>query len=435
MANNERVSQLIELFAADLKSEDIFLVTDMSQRESKKLELGQLLLFFENSGSFNAFNATNADTASYVAAGNVDGVVAAANVASQSISSSWAFRAISSSYADDASTASYATWCATSTVNADTASFLKYLGTPNGTASYAVRGALADNASSAFSLFYNGTPNGTASWAIRANNSNISDTASFANNFQIGSGAAGGDGLTNVLSMIGAINDGVSLFVSGTIDDGKFYIRTFDNGTEPILFQSWNVDGGAVPVDRVSINYRNANSGSTVMTVHGEITASSYTSSISNAVGFMGTASFAETASYVSAYNSPVKAWACVTWSAGKTTPQVFQNYNISTFTFLNFFTSAGSATYYMLPTTWSQYAVTFVTPTSNENYIVMGNGMSPYQYPEIAQIFCHPIHGRRTTTGFTMSVVTQGSNDWFTRTSGSYPLDEYPFINFQVIG
>jgi hypothetical protein len=101
----------------------------------------------------------------------------------------------------------------------------------------------------------------------------------------------------------------------------------------------------------------------------------------------------------------------------------------------LNFFTSAGDGGYYILPTTWSQYGVTFTSPTSNADYIVMGSGMAPYRYPEVAQVLCHPIHGRRTTTGFTMSVVTQGVNDWFTITSGSYPLDEYPFINFQVIG
>jgi len=433
MPNNERVSQLIELFAADLHSEDLFLVTDMSQRESKKLEMGQLLLFIENSGSFNAFNANFAATASYVAGGNVDGMVDVANISSQSLSASWAAVALSSSYATTASFATFALSTLTGVTSADTASFLKYTGVPNGTASYAIKAAASDTTTTAFNLFYNGTPNGTASWAVRASNSDNSLTSSYADSFSVGPWSS--TSTVYPLTIRGSGNDWASLFVSGTVDSGIFYIRTYDNGTEPIIFQTYDANGGAVPVNRVSINYRNANSGSTVMTVHGEITASSFTSSISNAVGFLGTASFAETASYISVFNNPIKAWACVTWSVGKSTPKVFQNSNINTFTFLNFFTSAGNATYYILPTTWSQYGVTFTSPTSNTDYIVMGSGMSPYQYPEVAQVFCHPIHGRRTTTGFTMSVVTQGSNDWFTITSGSYPLDEYPFINFQVIG
>ena len=168
MPNNEKVSSLLELFATDVESRDIFLVTDMSQRESKKLEVGQLLLFIENSGSFLAYDSFHAATASYILASGIDGVVAVAANASHSISSSWTSFGVSSSYANTSSFAFFASSSANN--NADTASFLKYTGTPNGTASYSMNSLAADSSTTAYNLFYNGLPNGTASLAISASN-------------------------------------------------------------------------------------------------------------------------------------------------------------------------------------------------------------------------------------------------------------------------
>lgn len=174
---NERVSQLVDLLASDIQPDDVFLVTDMSQRESKKLEVGQLLLFIENSGSFFAYHSTISDTASYVLASNIVGTVATSLNASQSVSSSWADNAGSSSYASLANTASYSNFCVTSTTNAQTASFLQYTGTPNGTASFAINSQFSATATTALSLFYNGNPNGTASYAISASSTLLANNA------------------------------------------------------------------------------------------------------------------------------------------------------------------------------------------------------------------------------------------------------------------
>lgn len=179
---NERVSQLTELFAPEITTDDIFLVTDVSQRESKKLEVGQLLLFIESSGSFLAYHAVNADSASYVKASGIDGVIAFATNASQSISSSFTNTSQSSSYAVNSTSSSYSSFCVTSTSTSDTASFLKYTGVFNGSASYALKASIADSATQAINLFYNGTPNGTASYAITASNTLSSSYAITASN-------------------------------------------------------------------------------------------------------------------------------------------------------------------------------------------------------------------------------------------------------------
>jgi hypothetical protein len=186
-SNNEKVSDLLELYATDIQSNDILLSTDMSVRESKKLEIGQLLLFIESSGSFFAYDSTHAGTASYILASGISGIVSAASNASQSISSSWANTAVSSSYSATSSLAILA--LASLNNNAITASFLQYSAIPNGTASYSITSLNANAATTAYSLYYNGQPNGTASWAVSASNvvstsysvaSSNSNTASFA---------------------------------------------------------------------------------------------------------------------------------------------------------------------------------------------------------------------------------------------------------------
>ena len=180
MANNERVSQLIGLSASDLQTEDILLITDMSQKESKKLELGQMLLFIESSGSFIAYTSLQADTASYISVNNIDGIVPVALVASQSISASFATRAMSSSYATNTSTSSYSAFCNISITNSDTASYLKYSGNPNGTASYALNALASDVSTNSQFLIYTGGNNGTSSYAINARSSSYAVTSSYA---------------------------------------------------------------------------------------------------------------------------------------------------------------------------------------------------------------------------------------------------------------
>jgi hypothetical protein len=180
MSNNEKVSDLLPLYASDLQPNDILLATDMSVRESKKLEVGQLLLFIESSGSFLAYDSAHANTASYILASGIDGTVATAANASHSISSSWADQANSSSHAINSNSSSYSLLCVVT--DSDTASFLKYTGTVNGTASYALTSSYANASANTLRLLYFGVDNGTASYAITSSNSNTSSYSVIATN-------------------------------------------------------------------------------------------------------------------------------------------------------------------------------------------------------------------------------------------------------------
>jgi len=179
---NERVSQLQDLFASDMDPSDLFLVTDVSMKESKRMNMGQLLSYIEGSGSFDAAHSTNADTASYVEPSAIDGTVATALNASSSVSASAAVNARSSSYAFNSTTASYSAFCVVSQTTANSASYLIYTGIVNGTASYAVQALNANVATTALNLNYNGTPNGTASFAITASNVATASNAITASN-------------------------------------------------------------------------------------------------------------------------------------------------------------------------------------------------------------------------------------------------------------
>jgi hypothetical protein len=185
MSNNEKVSDLIELDAPEIQSNDVLLVTDMSQLESKKLPVGQLLTYIESSGSFLAYYASNAATASYVLANNIAGIIPLAINSSQSISSSWSTLSNTSSYAINASSSSYSSFCVITSSTTNTASYLLYSGTPNGTASYAVNSGIANISQNAGFLIYNsGSNNGTASYAITSLSSlssSYSTTASYIN--------------------------------------------------------------------------------------------------------------------------------------------------------------------------------------------------------------------------------------------------------------
>ena len=356
---NKKVSQLIELDASDLQLDDLFLIQDVSVKESKKMEVGTMVLYLQNSGSLstNALHAINSDSASYILGSNVDGLV---NSAFNASTSSWANKTISSSYADTASVALTTITCVTNATTADSSSYLIY-SVNNGSASYAVNAGVTDAAQTAYYLYYNGQPNGTASWAVNAvNTSNnlISDTASY-----------------------------------------LLYIPGYSNGTSSYA------------------------------------TSSEYAVTASYAVttSYSNTTSYAITASYIT--NTSIKAFAQITWSTGVASPHITMQNNISSFTYLDKFTNAGDPSHYVSPSTWSQFGVIFSAPLDNTNYMVMGDGYQPYILPERAGIIVHPIHSNRTTGGFTMSINTANSSDFYTTTSGVYPNDEYGYINFQVLG
>jgi hypothetical protein len=167
---NEKVSQMTVLTAAEVASDDIFLVGDVSANESKKITSDQLLTFIESSGSFIAVSAGIANTASYILGSNVDGAVDSASFASFVLSSSHALRA------NFASTASFFSASVGSVFT--TASFLLYTApSSNGTASYALTSGTSLTSTTAANLSYTGAPNGTASYAM---SSSFTVTASYA---------------------------------------------------------------------------------------------------------------------------------------------------------------------------------------------------------------------------------------------------------------
>ena len=160
---NRRISELVQLTAAQLAADDLLLVADISAHESKKLQVSDLETFIlsaSNTGSFfgtsswtynavNALNAPQPSTASY------------ANTSSwayNAITSSAALDALSASYCHSGSyvvTASYAFFAEIQTIFssalsdfATTASYLLYVpGMANGTASFALTSSLTDTAS------------------------------------------------------------------------------------------------------------------------------------------------------------------------------------------------------------------------------------------------------------------------------------------------
>jgi hypothetical protein len=62
---NEKVSNLTELTAAEIQSNDLFCIVDTSAKESKKMQSYQLSLYLSASGSLYALHAITSDTASY----------------------------------------------------------------------------------------------------------------------------------------------------------------------------------------------------------------------------------------------------------------------------------------------------------------------------------------------------------------------------------
>ena len=150
------------------------------------------------------------------------------------------------------------------------------------------------------------------------------------------------------------------------------------------------------------------------------------------------TASYANVAGYANDFNSPIKAWAMITWSVGQSysTPSgnsnVYMNNNIAGFTYLSNF---ASSTYY-----YFNYGIVFSNALPSNNYILIGEAYAPYYHPQKGDVIFHPVYSNRTTTGCTMSIALDAAltvpvSDWFVVISGSYPADQWPYLTFQVIG
>jgi len=182
VTGNKRVSQLVELTSNEIQPNDLFLIIDATARESKKIKASELEIYLQGSGSF----VMNADTASYIIGNRVDGAVSLALMAYSSSTSLYSLLSNQSISSSRCITASYALNGGNSGTSA---SYLIYLGNPNGTSSYSMRTLLSDVASTSNFLSYFGGNNGTASYAISTKNVVNADTASYLN-YSIGASVA-----------------------------------------------------------------------------------------------------------------------------------------------------------------------------------------------------------------------------------------------------
>lgn len=190
--NSKRASALSSLTRAQLAADDLLVVADISVPETKKIQVSEFQQYILNgsvlTGSITtASYASTVETASYALKAET---VETASYALRSFSSSHAIQADTASFvtasnlvgvvvsASHAESASWAETCslaiASNAINstfADTASYLLYVpGRPNGTAFNAISSSYADRTPTASFLVYGGSErsNGTASYAATA---------------------------------------------------------------------------------------------------------------------------------------------------------------------------------------------------------------------------------------------------------------------------
>lgn len=244
----------------------------------------------------------------------------------------------------------------------------------------------------------------TSTSASHANNADSATTASFALNG--GSGGSSGTtlhtGSTYPITSSAAVSSSYAVISAFALSAQNLQYTGAANGTASFALSSSNA----------------------IQSVSSSFSSTSVNSSL------------AQSASFLIGNFNPVQAWACVTWSVGKSFPQLYKTFNISSVTFLNTFFYGGDSAFFQTATTWSQFGITFDTPLSNNNYVLMGDGYRPYNNPERVGVLLHPIFGMQNTSSFTMSVATMGvGGDWYITVSGSYPNDNRGFITFQILG
>jgi len=322
---NEKVSQMTSLAAAEVAADDLLLITDISAKESKKITTSDFLTYIEATGSFNAYHATLADSASHMMGSGVVGLVGSSSYSLNSNSSSYSLKSSLADIALNALTSSLTFTCVTHTTTADTASFLDYTGILNGTSSYSLTSGLSNFSNTSSTLLYiPGISRNTASYALLSLNS-------------------------------------------------------------------------------VSSSYSLTSSYSTTSSFSVNSVSSSYALS-------------ADTASSLSGFSNPIKAWACLTWSvANAAYPLIYSNYNISSVTWIKTIPldgggGPGSAGY------WDLYGVVFTNPLPSTNYIMAGGQMvgtysTSALNPYAISVGIAPVmiwtQERRDTRTFTMSINT----------------------------
>ncbi len=229
------------------------------------------------------------------------------------ITSSWATNAISSSFATSANTAVSAN-SATSANTATSASFATVAGTATSattttSASYALTASFALNASGGGS----GTVSGSANYISKfTSGTAVGNSVIYETGSNIGIGTINPNAKLNINSSGSLVSGSVVFSVEGT--QGSLF--SVDDSLSGSLMSVNDISG--LPIlevfsdDRLVVGTYNANTlvvtGSRVgigtsvpvakLQVSGNISASSFTSSVSSGVGFLGTSSFASTASF-----------------------------------------------------------------------------------------------------------------------------------------
>jgi len=183
LIGNKKVSQLLPLNPGEVAPDDLLLIIDSSQRESKHIYTSDFAGWLNASGSVFAIRALLADTASFVDGNSVFGPVVSAAFASNATSASWANNSYHADYADSASVSQTASFALNASGLSISSSYLIYAGFPNGTSSFALNVGAANTANTAAFLLYYGGNNGTASYAMLAQSTSFCDTANTASYF------------------------------------------------------------------------------------------------------------------------------------------------------------------------------------------------------------------------------------------------------------
>jgi hypothetical protein len=284
LIGNKRCSQLIQLTAAEVQPDDLFYIVDTSARESKKISADQLISYLNMSGSLYALYSVNSDTASFILGSGVFGAV------SSSLTSSFTTNAMSSSWSANALSSSWSTTCSFSLNgeigDAQTASFLKYQGVFNGTASYALSSSVVINAFTASFLQYNiGENNGTSSYSIRTQNVDRAITADTASYFNATIGS---------VAHANEADHSTTSDYSLTSETASYLQYSPNNGTASYAIKAGTSAGGrsdfgvflaitqsnqSSALDDVNVNYSLNTTATTTVEAHGTVVVS-FTSSI-----------------------------------------------------------------------------------------------------------------------------------------------------------
>jgi hypothetical protein len=175
---NKRISELVQITAPDVSTDDLLLLADITAHESKKLRLGDLNTFLSRTANSGSFFGTSswAQCAAYALGGPIPSTASYSFVSALAYNAISAINAISASYALSGSytiTASYALSTPLQTVfsaafsdYARTASYLLYTpGLANGTASFALTSSMTLGTAS---YSYTASHAGVALYAVSA---------------------------------------------------------------------------------------------------------------------------------------------------------------------------------------------------------------------------------------------------------------------------